>query len=527
MLLMLVAGMTAQAQSTTQFPLPCGPDNQLLPTIGSSTRETFQPAPWTGGGAGGGNVQMTGERMVLWLSGLTGLPTRWTKAAQSTSDFFCGDPSYPLRKIESYTWDYRTYGADLLDAKARALQNNWVKPAYNNKIGYDPGYNAANTFIIAASNGGLVARQLDVLYGLGTAVPSNERLFNGIVTFGTSHQGAVVAKNRAQLLDFASYSCTELADGPAREQANQATKELFPVVVNGILQGMVAQKLMDIKNQLCEIIGTDAALSMAGEVFPPAQNAAASELEPNSPTLNTLNSSAGYTPNKVAFYGVETPDMMFFRTINSFVEGANSVQPFMANDNNAVVWANKSKLKYQAKRDAAHNAANAYNSYRKWHKMSCCPTWKTKALNAQKEADAWKRGVEWYTNANEIYRNIIGAVTYVPTNWTCECEQAINYGGVTEYQTVHPNASNAAACAANVGINGINNCEWIPLNYTRTEKDCDGIVLAESAGGWAGAKTAKMEGSNHEQMRNDENTKKRLFELFEGGYGPYFYTATK
>ncbi|MEM1120255.1 MAG: hypothetical protein AAGJ18_07380 [Bacteroidota bacterium] len=44
---------------------------------------------------------------------------------------------------------------------------------------------------------------------------------------------------------------------------------------------------------------------------------------------------------------------------------------------------------------------------------------------------------------------------------------------------------------------------------------------------YPGAAQKEMDGSNHQQMRNDRNTKDRLNELWEGDYGFFFETAKK
>ena len=61
-----------------------------------------------------------------------------------------------------------------------------------------------------------------------------------------------------------------------------------------------------------------------------------------------------------------------------------------------------------------------------------------------------------------------------------------------------------------------------------TSKPNDGVVLSESAGMLNGAVySVKMFNTNHQQMRNCEETKIGLNKAFNGIYGDAFKIATK
>ena len=75
--------------------------------------------------------------------------------------------------------------------------------------------------------------------------------------------------------------------------------------------------------------------------------------------------------------------------------------------------------------------------------------------------------------------------------------------------------------------------ETIPVYTTRVitnvfYKESDGIVLAESASAFPGTintkNNIKLSGSNHEQIKNDKNTKLALTKLYNGLSGSYFQT---
>lgn len=75
---------------------------------------------------------------------------------------------------------------------------------------------------------------------------------------------------------------------------------------------------------------------------------------------------------------------------------------------------------------------------------------------------------------------------------------------------------------------GYINCMTVTPNVIeRTAHLSDGVVIMESATDYYDAKPVLMDGSNHQQMRNDENTLRRLNELWGGDHGTFFETDTK
>src|SRR5690606_1405748 len=60
-------------------------------------------------------------------------------------------------------------------------------------------------------------------------------------------------------------------------------------------------------------------------------------------------------------------------------------------------------------------------------------------------------------------------------------------------------------------------------------KESDGIVLAESDQRFPGARQIQLKPghSNHEQIKNDENTKNALNSLYNGQRGEYFWTPPR
>ena len=82
-----------------------------------------------------------------------------------------------------------------------------------------------------------------------------------------------------------------------------------------------------------------------------------------------------------------------------------------------------------------------------------------------------------------------------------DCTPAINWPGVSCNQTTYS-------------------------EYTTLHFESDGIVPVPSAIGYAGVNsTGVMPGSNHQQARNDANTRDKLLELFDGQHGLFFVTG--
>ncbi|NJO92709.1 MAG: hypothetical protein HC831_29880 [Chloroflexia bacterium] len=139
-------------------------------------------------------------------------------------------------------------------------------------------------------------------------------------------------------------------------------------------------------------------------------------------------------------------------------------------------------------------------------------------------------------NINDSIK-LIGAYSTPATVETlfyeCSCQTNDYEGNVistfTEYTDVQGGCGAIYSGSLTTGCSDTNAdpiVSYIPIE-PQVEVDSDGVVVAESARGFPGAQTAIMDGSNHQQMRNDDNTKKRLTELYNGLYGPYFITRPR
>lgn len=139
-----------------------------------------------------------GDRSVIWIHGLGGHgdlsasdeSNSWIQAS-STSDI-----NY---QMESRRPDYSDVS---LDAASTTLRTQLED--------YDL---STDAFLIAHSQGGIVSRQFDkYIHDLGW-----ERTFNGVVTFGTPHGGAMILNNRDLIVQWLDEACDDLGNGPWQE----------------------------------------------------------------------------------------------------------------------------------------------------------------------------------------------------------------------------------------------------------------------------------------------------------------------
>ena len=466
------------------------------------------------------NITAQNDRVVFWLHGLGGDNAAFTKAAFATTHNSPNQPvGYPARKAYSVQLGYESQSYNLataagyIETKVRAEDN----ATFSNGL-----TNFSNNFIIAHSQGGLVARRLDMLYAQN---PSLGRRINGIVTFGTPHQGAKILDNVNKFGDFITSGCTELTAGPISELIE--SNFLLDLVTSGTQVSQVVAPL-------CSLFGGVAPLQF-NDFTAPITN----DYKPSDPTiLNQLNSFPSTIP-KVGFYGIEDKETQAWRVMYNVVDKKpNEFPAFTADqDDKLVNTVNMNKQKYAAKQaewDYVYFASLNFKCV-DWWEWFFFPTWcwgiNQDIDDANNNRLAWKRGVDWWTGANDRFRVITGALETITTQIQvpeCNCS-AYDYDGneVSSWTAF----GDANGCPTDLGwltscyLNG----NIVTTNeFTTVENPGDGIVLRESAMNFPGAQAiAVMQGSNHQQMRNDTNTKNRLNELWGGTHGFFFATAEK
>lgn len=150
---------------------------------------------------------------------------------------------------------------------------------------------------------------------------------------------------------------------------------------------------------------------------------------------------------------------------------------------------------------------------------------------------AWQRGVNWWDTANDRYRALIGALEYqTQTGPECRCQACYEWeytGECTKWGEEYVHDLNDCTNEGENGLYGreLRRCsERMGTFAVKNTKPADGIVLAESAGAYPigngqYAPAEEMPRSNHQQMRNDRNTKISLLKTFGGTATDAWFTT--
>jgi hypothetical protein len=459
-------------------------------------------------------------RGIYWVHGLGGDVNSWGNVRTATDD---GGPGYPARKTVGLLMTYATSG---LETAGSDLNDNIIlKDGALHARGVT---DFSNNFIIGHSQGGIVSRWAD--YELQNDPPSARR-FYGLVTFGSPHGGAQVVNSRN--------------DGLIGEMAEDACKAVLNAeLALKLFKGKeIVSLFLDLQNftvtvdNLCDNV-PDVMPFVLGKLFTGASDGYAVGAGP----LGELN---GYSSSihKAAFYGAEyakpaedptdtrfTSRQLLWRTLGSPPEEVSNAPVFAANEDQARVdSANVLMAEYQAEYEDAVEDVEGWNAAG----IPCNPfMWLTHPVlcaiaevtyNDDRERrdifhDAWR----WSQGVDAQWKVIIGAKETLEVGGTCEClsalcdEDVISPGEVCD-PILPPGISNAAECQAYALANPaeVELCEW----YTRYEtfvRESDGVVTANSASGYDGTPTLRLDFANHFQLRNSEQTRDALLMLFGG-----------
>jgi pimeloyl-ACP methyl ester carboxylesterase len=470
--------------------------------------------------------QSNEDRLVFWLHGLGGSPESWAKPADASQNNFIKIEGYPARKIRSIQPSYESQQNATLNLAANHLRGIMESATQtfegNSELGDD--YTRENHFIIAHSQGGLVARWLDLIYTT-QGISKENRPLGGIVTFGTPHGGAFVATEESKEL------LQQLAE-------DLCISTIEPKVLATIDEKLINSLLVNILTSFQEIrdfIGKGCHFA-AHEGLPlllAAQNKdMRKDYIPNAPALEILKThdenGAGLS-NKVAFYGVEEEPVLW-NTANALFDKPELKEVFSANGDGTTAF--NAEIN---RRDIFLKTLEWEETYKKRIKNAntvcigtfiiplvnviACNIAVNRANDAQQTYFSFSNALNFYDTANDKYKIAIGAIELETSSTGCLCEHESN-----GFQFTFP-----GDCNGQTEIGDFINCKPENLQITViAEHPSDGVVTVPSATAYPGAKyKIKMEGSNHQQMRNDTNTKNRLNELWEGDFGIYFDTNKK
>ncbi len=431
-------------------------------------------------------TQVTIERRVYFIHGLGGSSEAWIKVSEAFWNNALNINGFPAREVVTTRLDYNNSTQGSLCAAADKVREDIRSIASDDYFSREMSPNSA--FIIAHSQGGLVCRtllHLDFVQDPDNPPPVYGIGYGGIVTVSSPLQGAKILNNRNLILQMAEGACLSLMEGPKASLGN-IQANIIDNIINRV--GRTNQGT----GYACSIVTQDILPAFFSDYYHSITN----DYIEGANWIEVLNNDINYISYrnmpKVAFYGVESEENLFWRTVNWFTTSPNSVGYFEANDDygfyNQTI---KPQYNYYV------NKYNTFESnYNKWWKTYMCtffwnPAVSIPALiemdkNANKSR-AWNKGVKFFERANAQWEVIIGARKYNKLPFS---QDEIN--GYTYY-----------------------------LN--------DGVVIANSAANlpYATHSPIPLYGSSHMQVRNDANIKLAMYNLLNGAYGSFFETEEK
>lgn len=457
-----------------------------------------------------------GTRVVYFIHGLGGSEASWLRAGVACSNRDANTNGFRARNVESSIIDYSNYTETDMNAPLIALINHIRNNTLNSRPEYNP--DRSKNFIIAHSQGGVVARSLlrnDTYLNNPSA---QTRGYGGLVTVASPLQGARILNNVAQITDMANDGCTNLAKGPTSTFVAQT---IFSILGR------------DIPSSICNI----ATSKILPYLFKGALDSITRSYYVGAPWIDSLNYSCN-TPQykqipKVAFYGVEPNENIFWRTLNWFRHSPNGPSYWEANDDYMFynLEIHPRILQYNGNYVAYKNSKTNLENNWGWYfsgGIVGVATYFTLLQSYNNKIDAWGSGVEWFNRANDRWLATIGGVEYVEDQ-TQSLYLCYNLFNTPRFQYV----TNSAFCLPpNIIL-------YKQAIYKPIYKESDGVVLAESAYNLPDATHAPIRlrgimqsggsftGSSHMQIRNDGALKESLNQLFNGEYGMYFKTVEK
>lgn len=454
-------------------------------------------------------------RLIYFLHGLGGNHLSWDAVDDAHMHLFKYMPVKPDYEFHQRDFHEASYevSLDMDDERRDALRNE--------SITTDPPY------VIAHSQGGLVARDMDRKFALNFSTRFNEvnRQFYGLVTFGTPHLGARIAVSEQELLDFSSELCRTLTNSILRQE-----------LANASLKTPVYLKLIDRLEWSIPMFNTilcDDLVETGVDLLSKGQQARITEhYGPSAPYLNSLNQFYNPQLAKAAFYGVEEDPILW--RLATYLVGSDphdqvKFDRFGANQDDSIAR-NMDDLRQKLivrrfdKEDELDDLL--YRRSKTWffrRKLDQQISLVRNALKAHSDA------IDFIYNSNDLYKVIIGATDHTTTKKTLVYYACWSNSGTRVRLISDPSQCNGTA---------------VPIyRYINYPHPSDGVVLASSqqqfpgchpmhihpmnevvihgGDGWT-THTVKN-AVNHMQMRNCLQTDAALRRIYTGNGVPRFF----
>lgn len=494
------------------------------------------------------------NRMIYWVHGMNGDEGSWSRASSATHLQVPG-LDYPARQANKLEVAYTENQFSLHDAASH------VDTKLQSDIGSH--YEEDRSILIAHSQGGLVARYLDLFYTDG----SLPRKVGGMAFFGTPHLGATGLEDAQNL---------------AEQFMSKAASDLSAYTIVSLTSGNpnpIIRLVGDYLNIDSWVVGIVESVStdVGGILFNSQVSGIVPEIIEESESLTLLNTATTDIP-MIPYYGVfnEYETMVdgaplrvetIWSTMQYLLTSPNFKPTFTATDFEFELQQTMNGVRStyvaaaateQAIADEISNtsclgtaAGGAFfggnplfggligaGIFGSIFLNECQQTQQSNIAAALQRRNAALRGARWFDTVNDQYKVVIGARESVVG---CECRHDYYdlYSGRHEvwYSTQESVDGTGNDCDNYSGVYESSgereevNCYSASTGWV--EHPSDGLVLASSAGGLPTHLIAdqvtpiRMQGSTHFGMRNDDNLKNVLKALFNGEVDRFFKTDPK
>ena len=503
-----------------------------------------------------GQLDLEKYRRIFWVHGLTGDKNSWINAGSACQDF-CGDYTFPARKVRSEFLEYGEEGT--MGAAASQLHGQILN--YCSIQQNDPDFeDCEKNIVIGHSQGGLVSRSILQNHFCHNNAPFEDLGFGGLVTVSSSNLGAQILNN-AHIGDaMITELCASLIAGPVLEKSHNFIDkfDLILWAFDELKNKIVSAPVDALTEVFCEKIENALFYGLSSIKMPPITD----EYHVGSEWIDELTAGCENDDmingvKKLAFYSIEAdeeidpttgtfyePEGLIFRTLWYLIKSPNHPDyGYFGANNDFELFPLVQEIvePYQAK--VEEYKSDIEDREMKINFFHCndfgilfvptAPYFCVILVDAQEDAyeilDGYKSALNWFNHVDEKYKKYIGAVTYEKEEG-CDCIRlGDEFGYTDEPYFTGPMIWNGIAYDECESIPEVRECFETHFEFVRKYEHSDGIVLASSQIGFPDLVHVPilLKNTSHMQARNNVALKEALNSMFAGDYDDFFRTEEK
>lgn len=446
--------------------------------------------------------QGPGDREVLFAHGLGGERAAWGAVAADLGH------RYELN------YDLIDYG-DLQGQTIEAVSSNVLSLLPDE---HDRAQDVRDqTIFVGHSLGGLVGRQM-IREQQATGYTADTKFYGGLVTFHSPHGGAPIAADRVALNNFFSEACHDLTDGPIRALTDGLPWFIKFNDYDNVEPGERPERrhIYAATQQFVDNGCTGTAFDLAFEslVLSRTLPRVADDLAPGADFIDEIadhgNPFGLATASIVGFE--EQPAAL--KLFGSAFSGVSDADAYSANDDSTMfMFVRREQISnYYERSRQKREEADRINPFwlDPWYGAKIR---KKNRLYATSEAFA--RGARWWVGLNESWLSLVGATERRsrPPTYRCDCTSPARGNWQVEVPT-------ESGCRRQEWMNSAGASCTATIQYHNNELvylPSDGVVPLTNQQAWETDVSWRAEGSNHLQIRNDDNTKEAFdVHIFQG-----------